>query len=182
MEGEWCGQESGLPGTFTGCGAILHTWGRRRSAVTSLGLLFLASAVTLLCPRDAASFIRLAGQVLPSNMDSSHLACLAPHCSPSPCWSSALVADCPPYIPSCTLSSLFSCRASGAVKRAEPYVGPGSPPLYSGSSLPISAPGSLPVFPGLGPCPFTSAECFPRILCLPTQMAPSQVGHSQALS
>lgn len=55
------------------------------SAATSLGLLFPESAVTLLGPRDAASFIRPAGQILPSNMDSSPLACLAFHCSPSPC-------------------------------------------------------------------------------------------------
>lgn len=117
------------------------------SAATNHGLLFPASSVTLLGPIDATSFIRLPGQVLPSNMDSSSLACLALHCSPSPSWSSALVADCPPYIPSCTLSSLFSFRASGTVKRAEPSAGPHSPPLDSGSSLPISALASPPVFP-----------------------------------
>lgn len=140
------------------------------SAAMNLGLLFPASAVTLLGSIDAASFIRLPGQVLLSNMDSSPLACLALHCSPSPSWSSALVADCPPYIPSCTF---------GLLREQSHMLGP----IHHLSTQGHHSPSQPLALPLCSQCarslPIHLLRTFPMILCLPTQTAP-QGGHSQA--
>lgn len=92
-----------------------------------------------------------------------------------------ILADCPPCIPSCTWPSLFSSRASGAVREQSRTPGPVYHlsmiwPVHLSTSAHCS-PGSL---PALSPYPGTSLECFLMVLCLPTQMAPSQEGHSQA--